>query len=88
MATAKVRRVLAVLNVAEVSVHDFIGKVTAIPLAMTGNKAFPTPNPSLATVTTHNNALEGRCRRSQRQTRHRRQRLALAEGVRARRRRR
>ncbi len=53
----KVPKTIVVLGIAHLSVHDLIGKTTAILAAMTGNISFPSPSPTLATVTSDNTAL-------------------------------
>jgi hypothetical protein len=48
---------IVVLGIANLSVHDLMGKTSAIVAAMTGNAWFPSPSPTLATVTTDSSAL-------------------------------
>jgi hypothetical protein len=53
----KVPKTIVVLGIAHLTVHDFIGKTSAILAAMTGNISFPSPSPTLATVTSDSTAL-------------------------------
>jgi hypothetical protein len=50
-------KTIVALNISRLSVHDLIGKTSAIIAAMTGNKSFPSPSPTLATVTSDSTAL-------------------------------
>ena len=50
-------KTIVVLGISHLSVHDLIGKTSAIIAAMTGNKSFPSPSPTLATVTSDSTAL-------------------------------
>jgi len=53
----EVPKTIVVLGIGHLSVHDLIGKTTAIIVAMTGNKSFPSPSPTLAKVTSDCTAL-------------------------------
>jgi hypothetical protein len=53
----EVPKTIVVLGISNLSVHDLIGKTSAILAAMTGNKSFPSPSPTLATVTSDSTAL-------------------------------
>ena len=59
MYTPKVHKLpVAVLRqTSKLTVPQLIGKTTSVVTAMTGNKWFPSPSPTLAVVTTDNNAL-------------------------------
>ena len=50
-------KTIVVLGISHLSVHDLIGKTSAIIAAMTGNKSFPSPSPTLATVTSDSTSL-------------------------------
>lgn len=52
-----VPKTIVVLGISHLSVHDLIGKTSAIIAAMTGNKSFPSPSPALAKVTSDSAAL-------------------------------
>ncbi len=54
---SKVPKTIVVLGISRLSVHDLIGKTSAIIAAMTGNISFPSPSPTLATVTSDSAAL-------------------------------
>jgi hypothetical protein len=58
MATPKVHKFVAIVATSKLTVPELIGKTTSVVTAMTGNKWFPSPNPTLAVLTTDNNALE------------------------------
>jgi hypothetical protein len=53
----EVPKTIVALGIGHVSVHDLIGKTSAIIAAMTGNPSFPSPFPTLATVTSDSAAL-------------------------------
>ena len=52
------KKVVVVLKLARLSVPHKIEKARFIVTSMTGNAAFATPNPTLASITTNINALE------------------------------
>jgi len=57
MSNSQVHKIIVVLNISHLTVHALMAKTIAIITAMTGNKSFPSPSPTLATVTTDNTAL-------------------------------
>jgi len=57
MSNNEVLKIIVVLNIGRLTVHDLIGKTNAVLTAMTGNKTFPSPTPTLATLSADNDAL-------------------------------